>query len=282
LASLYAGLSTDDLHLRFFSVYKPSRTFLEHLANAAAEGGYGLVAVVGDPDGRIVAEADYFLLPNGDGEMAIIVAPDWRGWLGPYLLDALIDAAAARGVPNLEAEVLVENRQMVALIRHRGYASLDGTDFMTLRVSIGTAATAPTWPGPHDRPRVLAEVGGGRWTREQALRQAGLQVIVCPGPQAGRAAHCPAVEGKPCPLVQGADVVVCSLAPGDERADQVRAAHASVRPGGPILREGPDALPTELTLDPSTTDDALLGLLRRILGDTRPPSKPVGHISLPR
>ena len=98
LALLYRTLSTDDLRLRFFGVYHPPNSFLEHVANATTEGGYGLVAVIGGPDARIVAEADYFLLPNGDGELAVTVAPDWRGWLGPYLLDALIVAAAANGV----------------------------------------------------------------------------------------------------------------------------------------------------------------------------------------
>ena len=76
---------------------------------AAVEGvGYGVVAVVDHPLEQIVGEADYFLLDNG--ELVITVAADWRGWLGPYLLDVLIEAAAARGVPNLEAEFLVERR----------------------------------------------------------------------------------------------------------------------------------------------------------------------------
>jgi hypothetical protein len=73
LALLYRALSTDDLRLRFFGVYHP-KSFLEHGANAATEGRYGLVAVVDGPDARIVAEADYFLLPNGDGELAVTVA----------------------------------------------------------------------------------------------------------------------------------------------------------------------------------------------------------------
>jgi hypothetical protein len=91
------------------------------------------------------------------------VAPDWRGWLGGYLLDALLEAAAPRGVPNLEAEILVENKRMLSLIRRRAFATIDRTDFTTIRVSVGTATNTPTWAGPHDRPRVLAEVPGVRW-----------------------------------------------------------------------------------------------------------------------
>jgi len=266
LSLLYAGLSIDDLHLRFFAVYHPPRKFFEHLAHAAADGvGYGLVAVVDDPVEHVVGEADYFLLDNGNGELAITVAPEWRGWLGPYLLDVLITAAAARGVPNLEAEILVENRRMLALIRRRGYAIADGTDFTTIRVTVGTATSTPTWPEPHDLPRVLAEVPGGRWRNERAVRGAGLQVMVCPGPHPGRAAHCPALDGKPCPLAEGADVILCALPPDRRGSDEIRAAHASVHPGTPVVVPGAPMAPQETPIDPRAGDDALVGLLRRIL-----------------
>jgi len=265
LTLLYSGLSTDDLHLRFFAVYHPPRRFFEHLAAASTEGGYVLVAIVDDPVARIVAEADFFPLDNGNGELAVTVAAEWRGWLGPYLLDALIEAAAARGVPNLEAEILVENRRMLALIRHRGYATVDGSDFTTVRVSVGTATPTPTWAGPHDRPRVLAEVAGGRWGRERVVREAGLQVMVCPGPQSGSVAHCPAVDGRPCPLAEGADVIVCSLPVGRGHGAEVRASHRSVLPGTPVLVEGQAAAPGEQTMNPHMSDDALVALLEQAL-----------------
>ena len=142
--------------------------------------GYGLVAVTDDPDGPIVGEATYFLLDNGNGELAVTVAPRWRGWLGPYLLDALLTSAAARGVPNLEAEILVENRRMLAIMRRHGYAIVDGADVSTVRLVVGTSTPTPTWPEPHDHARVLVEAPGGRWRNEQAAREAGLQVMVCP------------------------------------------------------------------------------------------------------
>jgi len=140
LAQLYAGLSDDDVHLRFFAAYHPPRTFFERLARVAVDGqGFGLVAVIDDPDGPIVGEATYFLLDNGNGELAVTVARRWRGWLGPYLLDALRTSAAARGVPNLEAAILVENRRMLAIMRRHGYALMDGTDVTTVRLVVGTS-----------------------------------------------------------------------------------------------------------------------------------------------
>jgi hypothetical protein len=169
LVALYDGLSEDDRYRRFFSGFRPPRSFFERLVNVGERGGFGLVATMGaggDLAGgaRMVGEASYELLPNGDGELAIAVAADQRGWLGPYLLDALVEAAAARGVPNLEADVLATNGPMLTLLRSRGYATMGPNDWTTMRLVVGTAGRTPVWPagygatGHSDRPRVLVEV----------------------------------------------------------------------------------------------------------------------------
>ena len=266
LARLYACLSDDDVHLRFFAMYHPPTAFFERLAWAAVNGlGFGLVAVTDDPDGPIVGEASYFLLDNGNGELAVTVAPRWRGWLGPYLLDALLAAAAARGVPNLEAEILVENRRMLAVMRRHRYAVLDSSDVSAVRLVVGTSTPTPTWPEPHDHARVLVEATGGRWRNGATAREAGLQVMVCPGPRPGGSPHCPALEGASCPLVAGADVVFCELARDRPGAEDLRRAHASVHPTTPVLVRGDVMTPQETALDPRAGDDALVSLLRRIV-----------------
>ena len=101
LDALFQGLSDDDRHHRFFSLRHPARKFLEQMTRAEDEGGYRLVAVVSGPEDALVAEAGYAILPDGDDEFALTVAPGWRGWrLGRYLLGAIVAAAAARGVPD--------------------------------------------------------------------------------------------------------------------------------------------------------------------------------------
>ena len=75
LVALYDGLSDDDRYRRFFSGFRPPRSFFEQLVNVGERGGYGLVAMIGaggDVAGgaRIVGEASYELLPNGDGDLA--------------------------------------------------------------------------------------------------------------------------------------------------------------------------------------------------------------------
>lgn len=157
LERLFDGLCDEDRYFRFFSYFRPGRRFIEQMTRPGDEGGYHLVAVVSGPvdsaaavsaaavsraSDALVAEAGYVLLPDGNGEFALTVAAGWRGWLGPYLLDALVAAAAARGVPNLVADILVENIRMLSLVAERGYAviSREGAE---IRVAIDAARPRP-------------------------------------------------------------------------------------------------------------------------------------------
>ena len=247
LAALYDGLSREDRYRRFFSSYYPPRAFFERMTTVVGRGGYGVVATVGTDTsgadaGRIVGEANYVPLDNGDGELGMVVAADQRGWLGPYMLDALVEAAAARGVPNLEASVLVTNRSMLTLVRARGYATLGSSDWVSVRLIIGTAGHTPVWPpdrvpaGPGHRPRVLVEAPGGRWHAQAEAEAAGLQVIVCSGPR-GRRSRCPVLAGQPCPLAAAANAIVISSAPDDERWGALVEGHADLHPGVPVCVE---------------------------------------------
>lgn len=141
LDALFEGLSDEDRYRRFFGFSHPGPKFLEQMTRAAEEGGYRLVAVVSGAEDTIVAEAGYAMLPDGNGEFALTVAAGWRGWLGPYLLDALVAAAAARRVPNLQADVLVENTRMLTLLASRGYVTLRHQS-AEVRVAIGAAQPA--------------------------------------------------------------------------------------------------------------------------------------------
>lgn len=125
LNALFEGLSDEDRYYRFFGMSHPGRRFLEQMTRAGQEGGYRLVAVLSGREDRLVAEGGYARLPDGNAEFALTIAAGWRGWLGPYLLDALVAAATARGVPNLQADILVGNVRMLALVAQRGYVTLE-------------------------------------------------------------------------------------------------------------------------------------------------------------
>src|SRR5262245_47021214 len=65
LVALYGTLSDQDRYRRFFTACAPPHEFFEHMASVVGRGGYGVVAV--DAGGRIVGEANYELLADGDG-----------------------------------------------------------------------------------------------------------------------------------------------------------------------------------------------------------------------
>jgi hypothetical protein len=271
LRELYEGLDDDDRYTRFFSLYRPDRAFYERMASAGERGGCELVAVVASADeheGRIIGEAGYTLLPNGDGELAITIGKAWRGWLGPYLLDALVAEAARRNVTNLEAEILLANRPMLALARSRGYVTKEHTDWSMVHVVIGTAERSPRWPTSDDRPRVLVETPGGRWHAAADARAANLEVLVCPGPDENR--RCPVLAGRACPLARDADVIVVAPPAENERWDTVLDAHARLHAGVPIcveLPSGVDApLPESAVRAPRGGTHAVVALVQRLAG----------------
>ena len=246
LERLYADLDQDDRYRRFFSLYRPPRATIEEWASDNDRGKLRLAAVIRDdqrragPEGGplLVADALCVPLPDGDGEFALTVAADWRGWLGPYLLDALAEAAAALGMPNLQADILTENRRMLAVVAARGYAVLSRPDFNEIRVTTGATGTTPGWPGRHDRSRVLIEAGRTHSPFHVPLAAAGLQVITCPGP--GR--RCPALRGRACPLAGGADALLFALPPGDATTATLACAHERLHPAVPLcVVDRPDA-----------------------------------------
>jgi hypothetical protein len=218
-------------------------------------GGLVLVAEVGEADGarRLVADAGYAPSTSGEPELALTVAPGWRGWLGPFLLDTLLEAAASRGIDALDAVILVENRAMMALARARGFVVVEHPDWTSARVRLSTSDRVPHWPAGHDRPRLLVEGAGGHWRAEEDARRAGFDVLTCPGPAAFPAGHCPVLEGRSCPLAAEADAIVFALPPDDERSRAVLAGHRELSPTTPVEADDPD-------LD----SGGLIELLRRV------------------
>jgi hypothetical protein len=138
LGALFEDLSIDDRFHRFFSVYHPPTDVLHHMVGLGDEGGCSLVATVTGADGgeEIVGEATCSALPDENGELGITVARAWRGWLGPFLLDALLERAAACGFPEIEADIMMENRGMLSLARARGAQTLGRPDLGVVRVAI--------------------------------------------------------------------------------------------------------------------------------------------------
>ncbi|MCP5027087.1 MAG: hypothetical protein GY929_12460 [Actinomycetia bacterium] len=266
LRELYRGLDPEDRYKRFFTHREPRPSFFERLINAPSTGGGCLVVEIIEPDGsaRIVAEADHQPGTMNSNELGIVVGREWRGWLGHYLFDALLEDAAARGLDDLEAYVLATNRPMLSLTRSHHHVLVGDNDWSVLRVIVGTHSDTPVWPDTGEQPRVLVEVPGGHWHAAAEAEKAGLRVLACPGPGA-RSDTCPALDGHSCPLAAEADVVVVSPRQDDTEWAQLLDAHARCHPRVPVVIDGRSRAAVEGRVKlPANDHEAILALMATI------------------
>jgi len=241
LQSLYEGLDAESRYRRFFSVYHPPLGFFDRLVTVDDRGGAGLVACVrnrGSESEDLVGEASFELLANGNGEFEITIAGAWRGWLGPYMLDALLAVAASLGVLNLEADVLSTNSPMLAVLRSRGYVIVPNDDWTILHVAIPSGPGGPQWPACRAGYRLLVEGVGSHAAASVAAVAAGLEVVHCPGP-VGRGRRCPVLVGKECFLAKGADAIVLNQPEENADWDMVRECHGRLAHHPPVWVAAP-------------------------------------------
>ncbi len=258
--ALYDRLPPRDLHRRFFTKHKPSRSIVEEWMSPDRTGAALVAEVVEGDRHELVGEAGYTLLADGDGELAITVDPQWRGWLGSWLLDALVEAAAERNVPNLHADVLLLNRPMVTMLRHRGAATVEHPDLGQVRLVIATDGQTPGWAPERTRPHLLVEGVKGMWWGEDLAHAAGCDVRICAGP--GEVAErCPLLRGEECPLVEGADAVVAEFGADDPIGGEIVEQVSCHRPGMTIV------VPRN-ALDQGFDPEEIIDGLRRKVGDT--------------
>ena len=267
LVALYAGLKDDDTYRRFFSGHAPPEDFVEKMTHVAERGGFGLIAAMEEENGtsRIVGEATYDLLPNGDAELGITVAEMARGWLGPYLLDALVTAAAARGVPNLEADVLVTNRRMLTMLRARGFAVDRSRPCRSSGSRSAPPSASPRGRGRTTVPGCSSRYPAGAGTPKRRLEQLGSRCWLARDPcSAGHTAR--PCDGEPCPLAAGADVIVDAVP--DEPGRSLLEAHRRVHPSVPVCVELPsgesDLDAAVSTIPRGTSDTVVMGILERL------------------
>ncbi|MCW2615280.1 MAG: acetyl-CoA hydrolase/transferase [Frankiales bacterium] len=124
LQDLFYRMPPADVFTRFFRhlTTLPLST-AEHLTSVSFEDEVTFLAVVGDwGSEQVVGTVSYYLDPtSGQADVAFMVDPDWKGrGLGSALRDVVVDAARRRGVVALTADVLVENRAMLAVFRASG------------------------------------------------------------------------------------------------------------------------------------------------------------------
>jgi acyl-CoA synthetase (NDP forming)/GNAT superfamily N-acetyltransferase len=120
LASFHRSLSSETVYFRFFAPYpelteRDVRRFT-HVDNVDR---VALVATVG---GDFVGVSRYDRVEGADAEVAFVVRDDHQGrGLGSVLLEHLAAAARERGIERFVAEVLPNNRRMLATFEEAGY-----------------------------------------------------------------------------------------------------------------------------------------------------------------
>lgn len=123
LVDLHDRCSDDARYFRFHAAKPRLRAAeAEYLAGVGTRAGAALVATaVEDGEERIVADARFDLVGDGDAEAAVLLRDDVTGrGLGTILVDRLLELAAGAGLRRVVFDILPENRAMLALARRVG------------------------------------------------------------------------------------------------------------------------------------------------------------------
>ena len=131
LQALHSRLSRDSIYFRFFSplpvltddraAYFATVDYAQRMALVAVDRPGGTMPDQPSHDEEIAAVARYDLLADGRAEVALLVEDRFQHHgVGTALFRALIDAARARSVPALVANVLPENTRMLHLLQESG------------------------------------------------------------------------------------------------------------------------------------------------------------------
>jgi acetyltransferase len=123
LVDLHNRCSEQARYFRFHAA-KPRLRAVEAEYLAAVDGAARVaLAATTTEDGeeRIVADARFDLVGDGDAEAALLLRDDVTGrGLGTLLLDRLLERAAELGVRRVLLDILSENKAMLALARRVG------------------------------------------------------------------------------------------------------------------------------------------------------------------
>jgi acetyltransferase len=137
LLQAFSRMSEDARYMRFMRVVRePNLERLRKVLASFPEGGIGIVATVPAEDGiDIVGSAIAIVVDGATCEFAINVASTFGGaGLASALMRVLIDAAAARGLTEMEGFVLAENQPMLRLAKRLGFSVAPDPEDRAVRI----------------------------------------------------------------------------------------------------------------------------------------------------
>ena len=148
LDALHAGISDDNLRLRFFTVTRvAARAYVEHLASAT-----DTLAMVVERAGVVVAVGTAEPAGPDVAEVAFLVEDSQHGLgLGSLLLEHLAAAGRERGVRRFVAEVLADNRAMLGVFADAGFTITRLAEGGEVHVEMDTVASAAALAAADER-----------------------------------------------------------------------------------------------------------------------------------
>jgi GNAT superfamily N-acetyltransferase len=141
LVVFHEHLSPRSSYLRFFTFHPTlSTTEVERFTSVDYVDRLAFVVQV---DGKLVAVGRFERhVGTTEAEVAFVVADDYQyHGLGSLLLDELAQAARARGITTFLADTLSENRAMLGVFRHSGFAVSTTTEYGTVSLRFGIGLT---------------------------------------------------------------------------------------------------------------------------------------------
>ncbi|MQA88103.1 MAG: GNAT family N-acetyltransferase [Streptosporangiales bacterium] len=122
LKRFHSRLSPESIYFRFFAPYpKLSQRDVEHFTHVDYGRRVALIAILG---GEMVGVARYDRVSDHEAEVAFVIEDAHQGrGLGSVLLEHIAAAAQERGIGRFVADVLPQNRRMIAVFRDAGYSA---------------------------------------------------------------------------------------------------------------------------------------------------------------
>ena len=160
LRALHARLSPESIYYRFFS---PIPTVPEPQLHRLAEVDYrDRFALVAELDAQVVAVVRYDRKDDDTGaEVALVVEDDQqkRG-LATVMLEHLAAVARSNGIERFDAEILPDNRRMLDVFHHAGFAVTSHFDDGVIDISFPLAPSENLDEHVEDRERsaVIASI----------------------------------------------------------------------------------------------------------------------------
>ena len=141
LHELHEQVSDEAIRLRFFSTARrAAHSYVDHVVSDP-----DTLALVAERHGRLVGLATAEPLTPIRAEVAFLVADETRGHgVGTLLLEHVAALALARGITELEADVLTDNHAMLRVFSDAGYTRDRSFDLGTVVLTLGTGTTQAT------------------------------------------------------------------------------------------------------------------------------------------